>query len=195
MQRRTQSILENLKNRLSEYVPDPKYKHDSFIILCLQQAFIAAEEGNFGVGAILVDNSEGSILHARNKVFHPYFRTDRHAEMEVITEFEMSSKGAVVPASHTLFSSLEPCPMCLTRILISGVGTTFYAAANEAGGMGGLLGHLPHTLQRYAEQKVIGPADCSPVLRSIAWQIFEINTTDDSERLMSTRDTIKPQQD
>jgi len=83
MQRRTQSILENLKNRLSEYVPDPKYKHDSFIILCLQQAFIAAEEGNFGVGAILVDNSEGSILHARNKVFHPYFRTDRHAEMDV----------------------------------------------------------------------------------------------------------------
>ena len=193
MPRSTQSIFENLTNRFSEYVPDPKYKHDSFIIRCLRQAFVAAEEGNFGVGAILVDNLKGSVLQARNKVFHPYFRTDRHAEMEVITKFEMSSKGAVVPASYTLFSSLEPCPMCLTRILISGVGTTFYAAANKAGGMGGLLCHLPVTLQRYAEQKVIGPADCSPVLRSIAWQVFEINTTDDSRRLMSTRDKRKIQ--
>lgn len=191
MRRNRQLTLKELAGRCSDYVPDPRYRHDRFVILCLRHAIHAAREGNFGVGAVLVDNREEPIVHARNKVFRPYFRSDRHAEMEVITKFERSTKGAVSPASYTLFSSLEPCPMCLTRILISGVGTTFYAAANDAGGMAGLFRHLPYTLQRYAEQKTITQADCSPLLRSIARQVFEVNMTSDSKRVSSTRDTLK----
>lgn len=184
-------ILKELTRLCSEYVPDPTYKHDRLIIICLRHAIQAAREGNFGVGAVLVDNRGEAILHARNRVFHPYFRSDRHAEMEVITKFERSTKGAASPATLALYSSLEPCPMCLMRILISGVVTTFYAARNDAGGMAGLFRHLPFTLQKYAEQKTINQADCSPLLRSIAWQVFEVNTTRDSKSVSSTRDTLK----
>ena len=170
------------------YVPDPQYQHDRPITLCLQLAIRAAREGNFGVGALLADDRGKPIFYARNRVFHPYFRSDRHAEMEVITQFEAAAKGAGSLEFYTLYSSLEPCPMCLTRILIAGVGTTFYAAPNKAGGMTSLLRHLPDTLQKYAEEKTITEAHCSPVLRSIAWQVFALNMTSDSKRLSSTRD-------
>lgn len=169
------SILNELEVLCSKHEPNPEHSHDSQILLCLRYAIDAARKGNFGVGAILVDDRQITIAEAQNKVFHPYFRSDRHAEMEAITKFERATKGTVGPASYTLYSSLEPCPMCLTRILISGVGATFYAAANPDGGMSGLLDHLPATLESYAKTKIIGQADCSSQLRSIAWRVFEVS--------------------
>jgi len=176
-------ILDELDDLCANYLPDQKYRHDRYITRCLRQAIGAARKGNFGVGAILVDSRDEAI-EAQNRVFHPYFRSDRHAEMELITKFEESTRGAVSPASYTLYSSLEPCPMCLTRILISGVGATFYATANDAGGMRGLLSHLPTALQGYAEQKIIAQADCSQFLRTIAWRVFEINATSNSQQIL-----------
>jgi len=44
--------------------------------------------GNFGVGCIIVDVYGNVIVQGHNEVFHPYFRSDRHAEMVVMREFE-----------------------------------------------------------------------------------------------------------
>jgi len=83
-----------LQEKIKIFNPDPLYPHDSFSIIVLEEALTAAGEGNFGIGACLVRKETGKvILRGRNKVFKPYFRSDLHAEMDVLNRYEESVKG------------------------------------------------------------------------------------------------------
>jgi hypothetical protein len=64
---------------------DPKYTDDSYAWLTCALALQGVATGNFGVGAILVDDGGNQILaQGHNEIFNPRFRSDRHAEMVVM---------------------------------------------------------------------------------------------------------------
>ncbi len=90
--------------------------------------------GNFGIGALIVDDAGRVYAHGHNEICAPRFRSDAHAEMVVISDFETRWPN-VRKTGLSLYTSLEPCPMCYTRILISGLSRVFYVADDEAGGM------------------------------------------------------------
>ena len=46
--KKTSRSLDELEKRLQAYVPDPKYPHDRFSIIAIEEAIAAAREGNFG---------------------------------------------------------------------------------------------------------------------------------------------------
>lgn len=146
---------------------------DRFVADATREALLAARAGNFGVGAIVVDESDAVVARGRNRVFMPSFRSDLHAEMDVMNRLE-----ATVPLptarSHRLYTSLECCPMCLTRLITSGIGTIRYAAADQLAGMVQRLEQMPPVWRDLADRQDIGTAECSEALASIAWRVFEV---------------------
>ena len=103
----------------------------------------------------------------------PYFRSDLHAEMDVMTKFETRFKDAETRKGFILYSSLEPCPMCFTRLVMSGINKVYYAAPDEMGGMVSRTTAMPPNWRHLAQKRKFGLAACSPELRHIAIQVFQ----------------------
>jgi len=161
--------------------------HDVYVIESVKLALKAAEEGNYGVGAILVDPNGKIIIKGHNKVFHPNFRSDMHAEMDVMTEFESKIKTHSNLSDYTLFTSLEPCPMCLIRLIISGIGKIYYAVDDFFGGMVRRIDAVPLQWREIASGRVFKLADCSAQLREFSSDIFMFTVEKNDQKLRSLK--------
>lgn len=156
---------------------------DPYVWLACAEALLAIAAGNFGVGAVLV-GEDGSILATGcNRVFHPRFRSDLHAEMAVLDEWEDAEPKLPVAGAPILYTSLEPCPMCLVRLSASAVGRVWFAAPDEAGGMVSRGDRLPPFWQDLARPKSFGQARCSAELIDLATRLFRLNLQALMERL------------
>jgi cytosine deaminase len=174
--------LDEIKARIDKLVPDKNYPHDAFVIITLQEAIEAALEGNFGVGAVLINRNK-IVQRGHNRVFSPHFRSDMHAEMDVMTKFEERHKKIERMGGYTLFSSLEPCPMCLGRLITSGVRKVYYAAIDQDGGMANRLAYMPSEWRELAERQEFALAECSSELSEIALQVFMETVEKNDNRL------------
>ena len=85
----------------------------------------------------------------------------------------------------TMLTSLEPCPMCLARLLIAGVETVKYIARDELGGMVGYLDRLPTAWRRLCRRQKYRHAEVSKELEDFASQAFRLNLARLRERLWS----------
>jgi cytosine deaminase len=154
-------------------------------LLACSEALAAARIGNYGVGAVLVD-PDGEILEqGRNAVFFPHFRSDRHAEMAVMTAFEERHPGVQSMRGYTLVCSLEPCPMCLARLLIAGVQTVKFLAYDDLGGMVNQRDSFPTAWRRLWQRHEFAQADVSESLRRFALDVFLLNLESCRQRLLS----------
>ena len=187
-----ESLLNKLETRIKAFTPDSRYPDDHLVVITLNEAIAAAREGNFGVGAVLVLESGEIVQRGHNRVFKPYFRSDLHAEMDVMTNFEQRFKDKTTVKGLILYSSLEPCPMCFTRLITSGVNKVYYAAQDEPGGMVSRSGDMPPIWHHLAQKREFGSASCSPELRDIALQVFK-STTDRSDRTILERAGVVPE--
>ena len=79
------------------------------------------------------------------------------------------------PGDLALYSSLEPCPMCMVRLVTAGIGKVVYLARDDLWGMTEERDKLPPTWRDLAEGKSFGKADCSPGLLEASSRIFNIN--------------------
>jgi tRNA(Arg) A34 adenosine deaminase TadA len=122
------------------------------------------------------------IAENQSKANRPYHRLDLHAEMVLLNELEDRLCDDMQPRmrDYTLFTSQEPCPMCLARICFSQVGKTYYvyrdAHSPEAGAQTNME-RLPEGFQILASRLEIKEADCSPKLKEIARQVW-LNSID-----------------
>ncbi len=162
---------------------------DAYISIAIQEALSAAREGNFGVGCLLVRDGE-ILARGHNQVFSPYFRSDLHAEMVALDQLEKRSIPIDGLNHLTLYSSLEPCPMCTVRIINSGINYAFWGAPDEQGGMGRRIEALPVQFRDLARHRVFQQADCSAALQRLAWQVFELTVEDGDRRLQARADTL-----
>ena len=161
------SSLEAWREQLDNYQPDPSQADDAYALACCRLAFKAADEGNVGVGAILV-NPDGTVeIEAHNTIFSEGFRSDLHAEMVVMNEFESNHRERVDLRKYTLVTSLEPCVMCLARLVLAGVGRVLYVAEDNDGGMTRTLTNLPPIFQEFIDKQgqTFTQADCSDFLK------------------------------
>jgi tRNA(adenine34) deaminase len=164
-----------LARRLDVFVPDPAaYPDDTLGKLVCEEALAAARAGNYGVGAVLADGEGRVILRGGNRVFAPRFASDGHAEMALVSRLERE-RPELCPAELTLLVSLEPCPMCYTRLKLAGIGRVLYLAADEAGGMVRRAEQLPPIWALLHPGQVFAPARVAPTLRRLALAIFRLN--------------------
>ncbi|UCB53110.1 MAG: nucleoside deaminase [Candidatus Zixiibacteriota bacterium] len=183
MDKGAQNSLAELEEKVRAFVPDPEHPDDAFIIIALQEAIAAAKEGKFAVGAALVRENGEIVERGHNRVFSPHFRSDLHAEMDVMTRFEERFREIDKMKGFTLYTSLEPCPMCFARLITSGVGKVYYASADERGGMVHRLEHMPPAWTGLAERQEFAKARCSPELSDLALQIFLTTAAENNRKL------------
>jgi cytosine deaminase len=172
--------LPELVEKFLVLAPKEPKPHDRFVRIAIEQAFLGANLGNFAVGAVIVDASGKVIQRGHSRVQRPYLRTDMHAEMHALTcleeryKFRSRHEVSARLSGSALFSSLEPCPMCLSRLILSGVTEVYYAADELKGGMVHLFGNMPEIWREIARDKgkVFGEANCSPELQAFAWELF-----------------------
>jgi len=165
--------LRELEKKIYSFRPDPGFPDDSFGWITVKEALAAARQGNYGVGACLIGPNGRIIQRGHNHMVHPYSRTDQHAEMNVLTRYETHVKTpAPRMRDFILYSSLEPCPMCLTRIIYTGVKKVYYLAEDPTGGMVRHMKKLPIVFRQFAKGRIYRTARCSPVLRGLARETF-----------------------
>jgi tRNA(adenine34) deaminase len=71
-----------------------------------------------------------------------------------------------------LYSSYEPCPMCMTRILNTRIKRVLYAAPDPEGGMTSQINLLPPFWRELAAGTAFAPARCDARLTEMARILF-----------------------
>ncbi len=179
---------EQIKLTVQTFKPDTdRYPDDYFGWITCQLAFSAIEKGNYGIGAILVDPTNQIIVKGQNEVFSPYFRSDRHAEMVVMDEFEDQYRSVTSLEGYTLYTSLEPCTMCVARLITAGVNTVKYVAPDSGGGMVQRMDALPPAWQRLANTQSFSKAVVSPQLLILSQEISHLNLEEIRRKLHKRR--------
>ena len=162
--------IQNLIQRLDSIHPDPQMHDDANGLICCRLALDALEQGNYGVAAVLISPAGEIIAQAENRVFSNGYNSAAHAEMLLLDLMEQEAMG-YAPVQLTMLVSLEPCPMCMARLLLSGIGTVRYMAKDSDGGMLSHLNKLPPAWRNLAEQQNHYPAHLSDSIRELAAEL------------------------
>ncbi len=168
---------------LLDYRLQARYPDDYHAWIAATLALKAIADNNFGIGSLLLDEKGNIVAEGHNHVFSPYFRSDRHAEMVVLNDFEnkmqyRDAKEDIRIDQYTLFTSLEPCPMCSARIITSGIGRIKFTVEDDTGGFARTIGEFPAAWQDLANKpykQYFTRADCSRELVAISSDIFLYN--------------------
>jgi cytosine deaminase len=174
-----------LEKRVLSYRVKASFADDIYGLMVVKSALESMKEGSGGIGACLVDSATGQVVeYGRNRQYSGYFRSDLHAEMDLLNRYEDRLQKKNDPAKGisareckdlVLISSVEPCPMCLTRIINSGIKIVLYVVEDREGGMANRLDCLPPFWREFAADREFRRADCSPELRQIAVDLFNFS--------------------
>ena len=181
-----QNKLSEIEKRLQTYEPSTgTYPDDDFALITCEEAFIAVTEGNYGVGSIIVSSSGEILFKGHNQVFHPYFRSDLHAEMVVMNAFEDHYRHISNMKGYKLYCSIAPCTMCIARLLSAGIGTVKYVAPDSGGGMVQTMMRLPQSWINLSKRQSFSQAQASPFVKQLAHDIFMLNLLEMRKKLFS----------
>jgi tRNA(adenine34) deaminase len=128
---------------------------------CLEEAWLAYHAGSVPIGAV-VTGRDGSLLsRGRNRITEQdgphgllFGHTLAHAEINALA---VLPDGPGLRHACTLYTAVEPCPLCLGAIYMSGVRTIRYASRDPYAGAIDLLGKTPYLSRKPVQ--AIGPPD------------------------------------
>ncbi len=111
------------------------HDHEYFMRLALDQARAAYEKGEFPVGCVIrqedrvvASGSRMGTVSGNNR-----FSEIDHAEIRALRSLELCDIG-FEPDAAIVYSTMEPCLMCLGAILIAGIRHIVYAYEDPMGG-------------------------------------------------------------
>lgn len=94
--------------------------------LAIAEAQHAKESGGVAIGAVLVSSS-GEVLATGGSIVGPTHDPTAHAEINCIRQASKSA-GSSDLYGTTLFSTLEPCHMCLSAAAWARIGNVYFGA-------------------------------------------------------------------
>ncbi|MCM3757134.1 nucleoside deaminase [Sporosarcina aquimarina] len=104
-----------------------------FLKLALVEAEKSLYENTYPVGAIIVDDNQNIIASGRNKV-HTHQDATTHAEIDAIRNAGKSIfKAKVNREKLTMYTTLEPCPMCTGGILFAKIKKVVWLLNDDMG--------------------------------------------------------------
>lgn len=112
---------------------------NEFMRLAIEQAEIAAREGEVPVGAVVVKNGNVIALGRNNR--ENTKNADGHAEMLAIKE-ACKELGSPFLEGCDIYVTLEPCPMCAGAILQSRIRKVVFGAYEDKSGAVGSVFNL-----------------------------------------------------
>lgn len=143
--------------------------HETFMRLALQQAQQALANNEFPVGAVIVAGNEpvafGRRANSRNETANEL----DHAEIVALRDL-LGRRPEIARDTLTVYSTMEPCLMCYSTMLLNGIRTFVYGYEDAMGGGTGLqLAHLTPLYQAMETEVHILPH----VLRQESLALFK----------------------
>lgn len=139
-----------------------------YLLHAVQLAKAAGEAGNLPIGAVIVLDDE-IIAEGQNRLWVPVTNPSRHAEIDALAAVDPSLWDRA--REMTLYTTLEPCIMCLSTILLHHIGRVVYGANDPRGGALCTVGHMPPSFETfYKELEITGPAlsgECNELFRQM----------------------------
>ena len=125
---------------------------------CVELAWDAYRAGSLPIGAVVTD-AEGRILSAgRNRIHEGtgppgtvFGRKLAHAELNALLLLE----GEENPRACVLYTTTEPCPLCVGAARMADVGGLRYASREPWAGSAAMFGTVPYL--RRANLGLVGP--------------------------------------
>ncbi len=140
-------------------------KHADFMQAALEEAMLAAQDGEIPVGAVLViDDKIITRAHNMRETTHD---ATAHAEVLVIREACQKIKNWRL-ADAAIYVTLEPCPMCAGAIVNAHIKQLVFGAYNTMAGGSGSLFNITHNPNLNHQVEVIGgilEKECSALLK------------------------------
>jgi tRNA(adenine34) deaminase len=134
----------------------------------IRLALQAEKAGNLPIGAVISIDGQ-MIAEGTNAIWYPHFDGTRHAEIEALRNVPehlwQNSR------EMTLYTTLEPCLMCMGAILLHNISRVLYGSADHFGGASKVIGYMP----TYFEEEIsniewLGPAypgKCDPLFERV----------------------------
>jgi tRNA(adenine34) deaminase len=113
--------------------------------LALDQARLALDRGEVPVGAVLLDENGFQVAADHNRREELADPT-AHAEMLVLSSAARAA-GHWRLVGHTLYVTLEPCPMCAGAAVAARLGALVYGAADPKAGAAWSLYNIPQDVR------------------------------------------------
>lgn len=101
---------------------DQKYMH-----LAIQAAKRAQRDGGVAIGAVLVEDSTGNVIASGGSIVGVTHDPTAHAEVNCIREASKLLRSDDLNG-YTLYSTLEPCHMCLSAAAWARIETVIFGA-------------------------------------------------------------------
>ena len=108
--------------------------HEDWMRLALDEAKLAAAEGEVPIGAVIVQN--GQIIAQAHNEKEQHQDATAHAEI-LVMQRAAKALGTWRLSEATLYVTLEPCPMCAGAMLQARIKTLVFGASDAKGGAAG----------------------------------------------------------
>ena len=121
---------------------------------CFELAWEAFRAGTIPVGAVVADSTGAIVTRGRNRIFEDSAPPGQlagtylaHAELNALAGLPSQPvrHGSGPYDRHTLYTTLEPCAMCLGAALMMMIGEVRFASRDHYGGGTALRLENPHT--------------------------------------------------
>lgn len=141
-------------------------KHEFYMASALQQAREALAAGDFPVGCVI--ECSGEII-ASGRRCHSFGQVNEidHAEITALRAL-LARDTPVALDRVTVYSTMEPCLMCFSTLLVNGVRSFVYSYEDAMGGGTNLPLPLLSPLYRQLRPTIVGA-----VLRSQSLALFK----------------------
>ena len=152
-----------------------------------EEAWIAFKKNSVPTGAAVYD-SKGNLLakdHNRRNEADVLNRNISHSDVNVLSRLDLRNNAD--PSEMTLYSSMEPCHMCLGMIYMTGIKKIRSAAADLHLGMAHLLYEDAFLRSRKIDYKSIGGD--AELFQLVIQSYYEIKHRKDSSILECYRRT------
>jgi tRNA(adenine34) deaminase len=137
-----------------------------YMLHTVKLAKAAGKAGNLLIGALIVLDGE-IIAEGQNRLWYPVTSPGRHAEIDALMNVDPALWERA--QEMTLYTTLEPCLMCLSTVILHQIGHVVYGAEDPRGGALCTVGHMPPAFERlYKKLKITGPAlpeECDELFR------------------------------
>ncbi len=116
---------------------------EDYMLESLKEAEIALKEGNIPIGCVIVRNNK-IISRDHNQI---YTLKDRLAHAEILALKKVQKELYDNKRQATIYTTYEPCPMCLGAIVLSRLKRVVYGVDLDNSGAINLLDNFPLLFQ------------------------------------------------
>ena len=141
---------------------------EKFMRQAIELALLSEREGNLPVGAVITLDDE-VVAEGRASNLVPKYDGTRHTEMETLRAVPADLWKSA--GEMSIYTTLEPCLICFSAILIHGIRRIIFGACDDYGSAGSILDNLPPYFQERIENTQwlgpIMPTECDPLFERL----------------------------